>query len=118
MENIKKLQKINFPCPCGGKINWFKERIIREGIDCGVLDVERCDKCGEEYLPEWSMNVVENKLSDAGLWGVERKEIKFWKSGNAVVLRLPAELSRKLGLINIKKGYAYQEGQHKIAIDF
>ncbi len=115
---MKNIKKIKFPCPCGGKIKWIKERVIQEGIDCGILDVEKCEKCGEEYLPEDSMKVVEDKLSKAGLWGVERKEVKFWKVGKTVVLRLPTEFSKKFGLLNIKKGYVYPEGYHKFGIDY
>lgn len=64
------------------------------------------------------MRVVEKKLKEAGLWGVERKEVKFWKSGNSVTIRLPTEVAQKLGLSKIKKGRIYQEGTQKLAIEF
>ncbi len=48
-----------YPCPCGGKVKWKKEKIVRDGIDCGILDIEYCPKCGEEYLPETSAQIVE-----------------------------------------------------------
>jgi len=118
MKNIEKIKKINFPCPCGGKIEWKKEKVIQEEIDCGTLDVEICNKCGNQYLPDWSMEIVENKLKEAGLWGIKRKEIKFWKSGNSIIIRFPVELVRKLGIQNIKKGYAYEEGKNKLSIEF
>tara|TARA_Y100000310_G_scaffold261510_1_gene270892 strand:+ start:490 stop:828 length:339 start_codon:yes stop_codon:yes gene_type:complete len=112
------MEKIAYPCPCGGKIKWKKERIIRDGIDCGILEIEVCPECGEEYLPDESLKVVEQKLKKHGLWGVKRKEIKFWKSGNAVVIRLPTEISKRLKLNQIKKGYVYEEGEGKLAIDY
>ncbi len=112
------VKKLAFPCPCGGKIKWKKEKIVRDGIDCGVLNVEYCDKCGDEYLPDESMKIVENKLKEAGLWGVERREIKFWKTGNSVTMRLPVEFVRKLGLDHVKKGYLYKEGKGKLTIEF
>lgn len=111
-------EKLAYPCPCGGKVEWKKTRIIQEGIDCGILDIERCGKCGEEYLPEESMRIVEHKLKEAGLWGIERKEIKFWKSGKAIVVRFPSELAKKGGLEKAKKGYAYLEGKRKITIEY
>jgi len=98
--------------------SWKKERVIQEDIDCGILDVEYCEKCGEEYFPDESMEIVENKLKEANLWGVERKEIKFWKTGKAITLRLPVELVKKLKLDQIKKGYVYQEGTRKLSIEF
>lgn len=112
------MEKINYPCPCGGKLKWKRESVIRDGIDCGILDIEYCEKCGEEYLPDESMRIVEEKLKQHGLWGIKRKEIKFWKSGNTIVIRLPTEMSRELKLDNIKKGYVYPEGERKLAIDY
>ncbi len=112
------MEKISFPCPCGGTVNWAKEKVVQEGVDCGVLDVEICNKCGEMYLPEESMRLVESKLKAAGLWGVERKEVKFWKSGNSVTVRLPTEFTKKLGLESVKKGLVYQEGRNKLTIEF
>lgn len=112
------MKKINYPCPCGGKVKWKRDKVIIDGIDCGILDVEYCDKCGEEYLPGDSMDIVEKKLKEAGLWGVKRKEIKFWKTGSSVTIRLPSELTKDLGLDKIKKGHIYQEGENKLAIEF
>lgn len=112
------MEKINYPCPCGGFVKWKKEKVVQDGIDCGTLDVETCEKCGEVYLPEESMRVVEGKLKEAGLWGTERKEVKFWKSGNSVTVRLPTEITRQLGLGSVKKGMIYQEGRNKLAIEF
>lgn len=112
------MEKIRYPCPCGGKIRWAKEKVIQEDIDCGILDVEICDKCGTKYLPGYSMEVVEEKLKKAGLWGVQRKEVQFWKSGKSVVLRLPTKLTQELGLNNIKKGFVYPEGKHKFVVEY
>jgi len=112
------MKKIEYPCPCGGKVEWKKERIIQQGIDCGMLDVEICNKCKSKYLPEESMIVVENKLKENGLWGMERKEIKFWKSGNSITTRFPINLVKSLDLNKIKKGYIYSEGKHKLTIEF
>ena len=111
-------KKPSFPCPCGGKVKWKKEKVIKEGIDCGLLDVEICNKCGEEYFSDESMEVVENKLRQAGLWGVERKEIKFWKSGDSVTVRFPTHMSKQLGLDKIKKGFVYPEGHNKLLIEY
>ena len=108
--------KIEYPCPCGGRLRWKKERVIEEGIDCGILDIEYCNKCFEIYLPDNSLEVVENKLKEHNLWGLQRKQIKFWKSGNAVVIRIPKEFSKDLQ--RVKAGHLYKEGEHKLIIDF
>ncbi|MEK6857587.1 MAG: hypothetical protein AABX39_03290 [Nanoarchaeota archaeon] len=111
------MQKINYPCVCGGILKWKKEKFVRDGIDCGTLDIEYCEKCGEEYLPDESLEIVESKLKENNLWGVERKEVQFWKSGSSVVLRLPTKITTALGLDKIKKGHIYSEGRNKIVVE-
>lgn len=54
--------KENYPCPCGGKLKWKKDEIIIDGVNCGLLDVEFCENCGEEYFPGEAMEIVETKL--------------------------------------------------------
>lgn len=110
-----KAEKI--PCPCGGFVEWKKENVVQDGIDCGILDVEVCPKCETQYLPEESMLIVEEKLKKAGLWGVERKEIKFWKMGKAVTVRFPVSIVEKFHLDHVEKGYLYPEGKHKLIIE-
>ena len=110
--------KIRFPCPCGGKIRWAKEKVVQSGVDCGILDVESCDKCGTMYLTGESMQIVEQKLKENGLWGTKRREVKFWKSGNSITVRFPTEMTQELGLDRIKKGFAYQDGEHKLTIEY
>ncbi len=112
-----KQTKEKIPCPCGGFVEWKKERVVQDGIDCGVLDVEICNKCFTKYLPDTSMGIVEDKLKKEGLWGVERKEIKLWKTGNAITIRLPANVVKKLELANVGKGYLHHEGKHKLIIE-
>ena len=118
MKDIEKIKKIIFPCPCGGKIKWAEEEVIQDGINCGVLDVEICDKCGDQYLPSWSMQIVEEKLQEAGLWGVGREEVKFWKTWNTVTLRFPTRFAKLLGLDKKIKGYVYKDGEHRLVIDY
>ncbi len=60
---------------------------------------------------------MEAKLKKAGVWGVERKKISFWKSGNSVVLRIPTELADPLGIKPHEQGYIYPEGKNKFVIE-
>ncbi len=111
------MEKLNYPCPCGGKVGWKKEKVVIDGIDCGILDVEICPKCGEQYLPEESMEIVENKLKNVGLWGVQRKEVNLWKSGNSVLLRIPKDMADALNLKPDEKVMIYPEGKKKLIIN-
>lgn len=48
--------------------------------------------------------------------GMQRKEIKFWKSGNAIVIRIPSTMSKDLQ--KVKMGHLYREGKRKLSIEF
>ena len=66
------MKKLAFPCPCGGKIQWKRENVVIDGVDCGILDVEHCGTCHQDYFPEDSMEVIEKKLQEKGLWGIKK----------------------------------------------
>ncbi len=112
-----KMEKEKYPCPCGGRIEWKRKKAVIEGIDCGVLSMEYCNRCGSEYFPEESMRVIEQKLKEAGLWGVQRKEASFWKSGNSVVLRIPVKIANALRLRANMRANLYQEGKNKLVVE-
>ncbi len=105
----KNHRKEAYPCPCGGKVEWKRKEVVIDGVNCGILDIEYCPKCGSEYFPDKSMQVIEKKLKEAGLWGTQRKEVSFWKSGNSVVLRVPVKIASELGLKANGKGIIYKE---------
>ena len=111
------MEKQSYRCPCGGVIKWKKEKVVVEGIGCGKLDVEYCPTCGEEYFPEETMEIVEKKLKQEGLWGIQRKEATLWKSGNSVVLRIPKDIADKMKLKPDEKVTIYPEGKKKLVID-
>ncbi len=111
------IKKIAYPCPCGGEIEWKKEKVMVDGVDCGVLDVESCQACGEEYFPEETMQIVEQKLKEKGLWGIQRKEARLWRSGNSVLVRIPKDIAHQLNLKPDEKVSLYAEGKKKIIID-
>lgn len=104
-------------CLCGGKIEWKTDKVFVESINCGVFDVEYCTKCNEEYLPEDSMKIVEKKLKEAGLWGVQRKEVNLWKSDNSVLVRILKDIADKLKLKPDEKIILYPEGNNKLIIE-
>ena len=111
------MQKNEYPCPCGGKVKWKMENVIIEGVKCGLLNVEYCEKCGEEYFPEDAMEIIEKKLKEKGLWGIKRKEANLWKSGSSVLLRIPKDIADKLHLKPNEKVTLYTEGKNKLIVN-
>ena len=111
------MEKREYPCPCGGKLKWKKDTVIVDAVDCGILDIEYCSSCGEEYFPEETMRIVEKKLKKNGLWGVQPKKVNLWQSGQSVVLRIPKDITDRLGLKPHEPVTVYAEGKHKIIVD-
>ena len=111
------MERTKYPCPCGGRVRWKKGKVVVEGVDCGVLDVEVCCKCGEEYLPDESLEIVEDKMKAAGLWGVKRKKVSFWKSGSSVVLRIPKEIASELNIESNTRADMYAEGKKRLVVE-
>lgn len=98
-----------FPCPCGGRLRRKEEETIIDGINCGLLKVETCLRCGSKYFPDASMEIIERQLKEAGIWGMQKQEVSLWKSGKSVVVRIPLKIAKSLGLKPAMKGSIYKE---------
>ncbi len=86
-------------CPVCGK-GYLRPATVHEamfGIDLGDYDGEVCDDCGESFLSAKSMDQVEERAKALGLWGLATK-VKVVRSGNSLVVRIPASLARYLKL--------------------
>lgn len=65
--------------------------------DLGEFDADVCDECGETFLDSESMETLEARAKKVGVWGLGEKR-KVVKSGNSLVIRIPARLSKHLKL--------------------
>ncbi|MGP8072663.1 MAG: hypothetical protein ACLPZM_05995 [Thermoplasmata archaeon] len=70
------------------------------GVDVGTYNGEVCDNCGESFLGSKAMDALEARAKELGLWGLGTK-VKVVRSGNSLVVRIPAPLARYL---KIKSG--------------
>ena len=70
------------------------------GVELGSYPGEHCSNCGETFLTSHSMDAVEERARELGIWGLASK-VKVARSGNSLVVRIPAPLARYLRL---KKG--------------
>lgn len=70
------------------------------GVDLGEYAGEKCTNCGETFLTSESMRAIEKRAKELGLWGLASK-VKVARSGNSIVVRIPAPLAQYLKL---KKG--------------
>jgi hypothetical protein len=86
-------------CPVCGKGVLRPGRVHEElfGVDLGSYEGEICDGCGESFLGSKAMDAIEAKAKELGLWGLGTK-VKVARSGNSLVVRIPAPLAKYLGI--------------------
>ncbi len=105
-------------CPvCGkGKLRRGKVREEMFGVDLGEYPAETCDSCGESFVDEGAMRKIEARAKEMGLWGLAKK-VSIAKSGNSLVVRIPAELARFLRLKGGEDALVRPEGREKIVVE-
>lgn len=105
-------------CPvCGkGKLRRGKIREEMFGIDLGEYPAEVCDSCGESFVDQEVMRKIEARAKKMGLWGLAKK-VSIARSGNSLVIRIPAELARFLHLKGGEDALVRPEGREKIVVE-
>lgn len=70
-------------CPmCGGKIVEAKVRVAISGSPVGQFDGYRCERCGEEFLAERSLEPAHEEVVRSGLFGIERQTSLFFPTNH------------------------------------
>src|SRR5207244_13121799 len=83
---------------CGkGRLRRGRIREQMFGVDLGEYPAEICDSCGESFVDSEAMKKIETRAKAIGLWGLAKK-VSIGKSGNSLVVRIPADLARFLQL--------------------
>jgi rRNA maturation protein Nop10 len=105
-------------CPVCGEGNLKTGKIDEEmfGVYLGKYDAEICDKCDESFVSEESMIEIEKKAKELGIWGLAKK-VKVTKSGNSIVVRIPAEFAKFFGLKEGKEMLLYPQGKKKMTFE-
>ncbi|MDP2717490.1 MAG: hypothetical protein Q8P02_01975 [Candidatus Micrarchaeota archaeon] len=85
---------------CDGTLEQKKERFIDLGVDLGEFDALVCNKCGERFYPEKSVDKIQQKQKEKGLWGLEART-KVSQYGNALGFRVSKKLAE---FLKLKKG--------------
>jgi len=105
-------------CPvCGkGKLRRGKTQEEMFGVDLGEYPAEICDSCGESFVDQDAMRKIEARAKEMGLWGLAKK-VSIAKSGNSLVVRIPAKLARFLRLKGGEDALVRPEGREKIVVE-
>ncbi len=105
-------------CPVCGK-GFLRPQVVHEemfGIDLGDYPGEVCDRCGESFLSSDSMERVEARAKELGLWGLASK-VKIARSGNSLVVRIPAQLARYLKMKSGQEVLVSPEKENRLILE-
>jgi YgiT-type zinc finger domain-containing protein len=105
-------------CPVCNKGELRRGKIREEmfGVELGTYPADVCGNCGESFVDGKSMQRIESRAKELGLWGLAGK-VKIAKSGNSLVVRIPSELARFLKLKGGEEALIRPEGREKIVVE-
>ncbi len=105
-------------CPVCKKGTLRKEEIEETmfGVSLGTFQAEICDRCGESFVDEDTMLEIEAEAKRRGIWGLGQK-ITIGKSGNSLVVRIPARLARFMGIEAGNEALIHPEGEKKLIVE-
>ncbi len=86
------------------------------GFDLGTYTAEICDSCGEHFIDLEDFKRTEKRAKELGLWGLAKK-VTIAKSGNSLVVRIPAELARFLRIKGGEDALVRPDGREKIVVE-
>ncbi len=105
-----------YKCRCGGVLKKSQTAVEFFGVDFGIRDCEVCTRCGSEFLADETLVEVEAEVKKRKLFGLE-KQAQVTKSGNSLVIRIPPDLAKFLGLHYKDLVRLYPEGKSRLAIE-
>ena len=107
-------------CPVCGKGELLAVDDILSEIE-GLAFVERghrCNTCGEEFIDEADSNRTIKVARRLGIWGEPLKlRRKLSQSGRGIVLRIPEDLRKSMGLKGTESVALSKVGAKRILLD-
>jgi len=85
-------------------------------IELGEFPAEVCDSCGEVWFSEETAREIEGLEKKKGLFGLVRHS-KVGYSGNSLIIRIPQEIAKFMGLKKEKPISIYPEGKNRLLIE-
>jgi len=105
-------------CPVCGQGTLQSKRVQEQmfGVDLGTYAAEVCDHCGEVFFTADSVDKIEDRAKELGLWGLASK-VKVARSGNSIVVRIPSPLARYLKLKTGQEVIVAPDQKHRLVLD-
>jgi hypothetical protein len=86
------------------------------GVDLGEYDADVCDTCGESFVRSDGIDRMEARAKELGLWGLAAK-VKIARSGNSLVVRIPAALARYLKMKNGQEVIVSPDQENRLVLE-
>lgn len=102
---------------CEGKLN---KQIVEHrefGILIGKFKALVCSKCGEVFYDTETVNIIQLKSKELGLFGLAKKT-KVAQVGNSLAIRIPKEIAEFVHLEKEKEVKIVPKSPNKIEIEF
>ncbi len=105
-------------CPVCGKGDLVSGEVKEEmfGVSLGTYPAEVCTECGETFVDGETMDAIEAKAKELGLWGLAKK-VTVRKSGNSLVVSIPADLARFLHLRGGEDALLRPEAKRRLVLE-
>ncbi|MBI2138271.1 AbrB/MazE/SpoVT family DNA-binding domain-containing protein [Candidatus Woesearchaeota archaeon] len=86
------------------------------GAALGTFPAEVCTSCGEQWFSEGTAKKIEELEKEKGLFG-RAKQSKIGYSGNSLIVRIPKEMAKAMGLKKETPITIHPEGKNRITIE-
>lgn len=100
---------------CNGKLKNTIAEYKEFGVSLGRFNAKVCAKCGETFFEPATVDKIQAKSRQLGLFGLEEK-VKIAKIGNSTAIRIPKRIAEFLNLKPGRKASIYPE-DHKLVIE-
>ncbi|MBS3165558.1 AbrB/MazE/SpoVT family DNA-binding domain-containing protein [Candidatus Woesearchaeota archaeon] len=105
-------------CPLCEKGTLTKKEVpyLVYGIQLGIFPTNSCNSCGEQWFDEKTSKKIEELEKKKGLFGLAKKS-KISYSGNSLIIRIPEQLAKFMGIKKEDGIILHPEGKNKITVE-
>lgn len=102
---------------CEGMLQGETVEHTEFGISLGKFKASKCAKCGEIFFDSKTVDKIQAKSKELGLFGLASKKSKIAKVGNSLAVRIPKEIAEFTKLKKEKEIRIIPKSQKEIIIE-
>lgn len=100
---------------CNGKTVQKTVEHTEFGIPLGKFPATVCTRCGETYFSAETVDAIQRKSKERGLFGLARK-VKVGEVGSSIAIRIPKELAEFMELEKGREVVLMPKNKHDLHI--